>query len=276
MYRCDYHWCFCLQSLVLYGLYPHVLENLEGFLEDVVYALHIVRRGGKWQLECVIVVDTGVRVHVWGVVPAGSAWKETLLGHLASVMACFRNPSVPHAIVCSGDRAVGSSIAAVFEGHVPAVMPVIDESWLLLAVQKEMIDKFNGVEPIGFVEFLRLRLQCAIHDPLMERMPQLSRVIRGAPLNLVLVSQVLKELLLCWSDVISYFMTSRSGTEEGTLTFQSVERGVVDDRMLRGRLAVCSFLLDLGMYEHFSSRRTRSVTSSILTTVPSTPLATRG
>ena len=89
--RRNVHWlwlcCFCSQRLVLYGLYPHVLENLEVFLEDAVYALHIVRRGGKYQLECVIAVETGLRTHIWGVVPAGSSWKEFLLGHLASVMA---------------------------------------------------------------------------------------------------------------------------------------------------------------------------------------------
>ena len=237
---------------MLYGLYPHVLENLEVFLEDAVYGLHIVRRGGNWQLECVIVVETGVRIHVWGVVPAGSSWKRLLLGHLASIMACFRNPSVPHAIVCSGERSVGASIAAVFDGHVPAVLPVIDESWLLLAVQKEMISKFNGVEPIGFVEFLRLRMQSAVHDPLMERMPHLSRVVRGAPLTLVLANRVLKELLSCWNDLVGYFVSSREGAEEGTLTFQSVEREVVDDRMLRGRLGVCSFLLELSKYLYFT------------------------
>lgn len=233
---------------MLYGLYPHVMENLESFLEDSVYALHIVRRGSKYQLECVIAVETGLRTHLWGVVPAGLKWKEQLLGHLASVIACFRNPSVPHAVVCSGDRVVGSSVAAVFEGHVPAVVPIVDESWLIIAIQKEMLSKFNGVEPVGFVEFLRVRMQSALYDPLMDKMPQLVRVVRGAVLTLSLLHRVLKELLVCWSDLVSYFVSSREGAEEGTLTFQSIEREIVNDRMLRGRLGVCSFLVELGMY----------------------------
>ena len=124
-------------------MYPHVLENLELFLEDAVCAQHIVRRRYKYQLGCVMAVETGFRTHIWGVVPAGTSWKELLLGHLTSVMACFRNLSVPHAIVCSADRALGSSIAAVFEGHVSVVVPVVDGSWPLIVVQKEMVSKLT-------------------------------------------------------------------------------------------------------------------------------------
>ena len=51
--------------------------------------------------------------------------------------------------------------------------------------------------------------------------------------------------------MVCYFVSSREGAEEGTLTLQSVEREIVKDRMLRGRLGVCSFLIQLGMYSQF-------------------------
>ena len=162
--------------MILYGLYPFVVGELSKALSESVYAIHIVHEGGRVKLFCVMFRESEVCVHVWAVIIARSGWEVELAGHLATVMSMTENPVEPQAFVYDGDRKFVQSVAGALRDHIPMLLPELNIAWLLL-IQSEVLKGLHGLDPVGFISYLRCRLESAVGTPFMDKMPALSEVI---------------------------------------------------------------------------------------------------
>ena len=81
-----------LQSLVLYGLYPYVLDQLDAALEVSSCAgVSIHHYHGQWRCECHVVSSLQVKTLDLSVVAESSEWEKHLVENVVPVLACLKN-----------------------------------------------------------------------------------------------------------------------------------------------------------------------------------------
>ena len=152
------------------------MGELTKALSESVYAIHIVHEGGRVKLFCVMFRESEVCVHVWAVIFARSGWEVDLAGHLATVMSMTEIPVEPQAFVYDGDRKFVHSVAGALRDHIPMLLPELNLAWLLRLIQSEVLKGLHGLDPVGFISYLRCRLESAVGAPFMDKMPALSKV----------------------------------------------------------------------------------------------------
>ena len=144
------------------------LERVVGMDSAV---LRISRVGGRYELSCLWVEEDRLRRHVWGMCSIRDGWPKELFGHLATVLSCVTASFQPKTLSFECDESDVQSVAGAFDDHVPALVPNLGEDWLLQLIRNESQRCFHGLEPIGVLRFLRVRLECELGGSLMVKLP---------------------------------------------------------------------------------------------------------
>ena len=109
---------------MLYGLYPHVLGQLDSALEASGCAgVGISYRNGQWRGECHVVSRLQVKTIVLSVVSEASEWEKRLVENIVPVLACLKNRTEIRVISVEGEVLVGKAVPASLasDNNIPCI-----------------------------------------------------------------------------------------------------------------------------------------------------------
>ena len=166
------------QSVVLYGLFPHVLQEILSVLRsEGVYSLHFKVEGAYIVVSLVYLEHCHVRTVYLGVAEAKEGWELEILRVLANFFASDAEPGIPGSIVVDDvTKPIGKVKDCIFLGN-PAIVKNIGNDWLVALIRAESVKVFHGVEPLSVVEFLRMRFLSASSPTVIVKFPMLKSVI---------------------------------------------------------------------------------------------------
>ena len=169
--------CSCLQSLVLYGLYPFVVEKLDDLLASGVrFGLHVRVDGAMRRVDCNIFDGLAVKVVVLAVVPGGPNCERSLLKVVLSLLSCMGSYRGLSAVSVADNLRLGRALASVAHPSMPLVTRRFDAEWLTDLLRRKFIEESSGLEPFSILEYFRFRLSAVIEDSAFNNMPCLREV----------------------------------------------------------------------------------------------------
>ena len=165
----------CYQSLVLYGLYRFVVEQLDSHLaRGKSIGISIRRHNVEWLCECQVIGDLTLKSVVLAVVSVGTGWESRMLSNVVPVLLRHSANIRQHSTEC--DTRIGYALAAAIGVRDPQVIGRVTQMWLLDLVRKLFLAEFGGLDPLSVLEYWRVRLSSVVQEGLMNRLPQLRRV----------------------------------------------------------------------------------------------------
>ena len=142
-----------LQSLVLYGLYPYVLDQLDATLEVSSCAgVSIHHCHGQWRGECHVVSSLQVKTLVLSVVAESSEWEKHLVENVVPVLACLKNGAGIKVVSVEGEVLVGKAIAASLASDTPLVVGMVTARTVFEEIRRQFLVEFSGLDPLSILE----------------------------------------------------------------------------------------------------------------------------
>ena len=166
--------CLLFQRLVLYGMYPHVLEKLDKLLATGArFGVQVRTDNSFRRLDCHILDGLSVKVLVLAVFPEEHDWGRVMLKNVEPVLTCVSSCSgLSFVSVCAFVR-LGRALAAVSHPVMPLVSRRLDMDWQKDLLTRQFLKGFSGLEPFGVLEYFQFRLSAVISDSAFDRMPRL-------------------------------------------------------------------------------------------------------
>ena len=169
-----------LQSLVLYGLYPFVVEKVSDLLSSGVrFGLHVRTDGPLKRVDCHIFASVTIKVVVLVAIPGGAEWEQTVLRILVSVLACVESHAGLCAISVGENLRLGRALASIAHPIMPVVTRRLDVVWLRDLLRRTFLQHLSGLEPFCVLEYFRFRLSAVIGESSFDNMPRLREVIQA-------------------------------------------------------------------------------------------------
>ena len=166
-----------LQSLVVYGLYPYVLDQLDATLEVSSCAgVSIHHCHGQWRGECHVVSSLQVKTLVLSVVAESSEWEKHLVENVVPVLACLKNGAGIKVVSVEGEVLVGKAIAASLASDTPLVVGMVTARTLFEEIRRQFLVEFSGLDPLSILEYFRVRLMPSVRERFLDRMPNFRQV----------------------------------------------------------------------------------------------------
>ena len=166
---------FCSQSLVHYGLYRFVIEQLNGLLSRGKSAsLNIRRHEADWLCECHVVCDYSVKTVVLGVVIGGTGWENRMVDNVVPVLLSLPHASSVRLYGTESETRIGYALAASVGIVDPLVVGRVTQLWLFEFVRKLFLAEFSGLDPL--LDYLRVRLASVVQEKMLDRLPRMRRV----------------------------------------------------------------------------------------------------
>ena len=166
-----------LQSLVLYGLYPYVLDQLDATLEVGSCAgVSIHHSHGQWRGECHVVSGLQVKTLVLSVVAESSEWEKHLVENVVPVLACLKNGAGIKVVSVEGEVLVGKTIAASLALDTPLVVGMVTARTVFEEIRRQFLVEISGLDPSSILEYFRVRLMPSVRERFLDRMPNFRQV----------------------------------------------------------------------------------------------------
>ena len=165
------------QSLVLYRLYPYVIEQLDEMTSGGSrVGLRIYLDGCLRRVDCHIVDSSDVKSVCLGAVPTGENWESCLI-HVVFATLCCLDVVSSVGMICVEDCVnVCRAIASAVSPTEPVVIRVYDLQWLRDVMRRKFISQFGGLEPYSLLDVLKFRLVGVMADHRFNKMPEIRRV----------------------------------------------------------------------------------------------------
>ena len=168
--------CF-VQSLVLYGLYPYVVEQLDSLIEvSSCVGISLYRCGPRWRCECHVVSEHSVVSVVVALVMDCGGWEKQLLRNVVPILACLKGRDQLHSVTVEGDVLVGKALAAAVMPKTPFVTGMITATVVFAEIRKQFLSEFAGLDPLSVLEYFRIRLMSVAQERFLDRLPCLREV----------------------------------------------------------------------------------------------------
>ena len=168
---------FVLQSLVLYGLYPYVVEQLDSLMEtSSCVGINVYRCGPRWRSECHIVNEHSVVSVVVGLVADSAEWEKQLLNNVVPILACLKGREQLSTVTVEGDTLVGKALAASVVSKAPLVTGKVTQTTMFEEIRKQFLSEFAGLDPLSVLEYFRIRLIPVVQERSLDRLPNLREV----------------------------------------------------------------------------------------------------
>ena len=120
---------FVLQSLVLYGLYPYVVEQQDSLIETrTCVGVSVFHCGSRWRCECHIVSEHSVASVVIALVVDCAGLEKQLLRNVVPILACLKGRDQLSTVVVEGDALVGKALAATIAPKTPFVTGMVTQT----------------------------------------------------------------------------------------------------------------------------------------------------
>ena len=162
---------------MLYGLYPYVVEQMDGTIEtSSCVGVSIRRSGWQWRCKLHIVSTQEVKSAQLALVAGGTGWERRLLNNVVPILACLRNKTHMKTLAVEGDVHVGRALAAVVAPSTPLVIGLVTQETVFVEVQKQFLKKIAGLDPMSVLEYFRVRLMPVTHERFLDKLPTLGRV----------------------------------------------------------------------------------------------------
>ena len=166
-----------LQSLVLYGIYPHIVERVCALLAaGCSVGLRVFYDGNFWRVDCHFVEDVifkSVTLVTW---PVTAQWKTEVVDHVVTVLSCL-NPAPSMCVVVVDEHVdVGRALAGWSVPSKAVVMRFFDVHWLQRCFRKQFKQRVGGLDPYNVLQFLKYRLSNVVNGPEFDRMLWLRQV----------------------------------------------------------------------------------------------------
>ena len=166
-----------LQSLVLYCLYPYVMEQLDAALETSGCAgVSIYQCHGQWRCECHVVTSLQVKTRVLTVESEAGEWEQRLVENIVPVIACLKNGAEVKVVVVEGEVLVGKAVASSLSSTTPLVVGMVTASTVFDEIRRRFFAEFSGLDPLSILEYFRVRLMPSLRERFLDRMPNLRQV----------------------------------------------------------------------------------------------------
>ena len=166
-----------LQSLVLYGLYPYVVEQLDSLIEtSTCVGVSVFRCGSRWRCECHIVSEHRVASVVIALVVDSAGWEKQVLRNVVPILACLKGRDQLSTVVVEGDALVGKALAATIAPKTPFVTGMVTQTTVFEEVRRQFLIEFSGLDPLSILEYFRIRLMSVVQERFLDRLPHLREV----------------------------------------------------------------------------------------------------
>ena len=168
---------FYLQSLILYGLYPYVVDQLSDLVTLGAYVgVRLTSTGSMWRVDCNLIEGTEVTTVLLGVIRSGEKWQSNLTRLVATTLSCVNSISQLRVICVDEHINVGRAIGSGAVPTVPVVMRVFDVQWVQRVIRSRFTSQFSGLDPYSVLDFLKYRLAGVINDSYFDKLPELRSV----------------------------------------------------------------------------------------------------
>ena len=166
-----------LQSLVLYGLYPYVVEQLDSLMEtSSCVGINVYRCGPRWRSGCHIVNEHSVVSVVVGLIADSAAWEKQLLNNVVPILASLKGREQLCTVTVEGDTLVGKALAASVVPMSPLVTGIVTQTTMFEEIRKQFLSEFAGLDPLSVLEYFRIRLMPVVQERFLDRLPNLREV----------------------------------------------------------------------------------------------------
>ena len=178
MFTCGANgYVFVLQSLLLYGLYLYVVEQLDSLMEtSSCVGINVYRCGPRWRSECHIVSEHSVVSVVVGLVADSAGWEEQLLNNVVPILACLKGREQLCTVTVEGDTLVGKALAASVVPKTPFVTGIVTQNTMFEEIRKQFLNEFAGLDPLSVLQYFRIRLMPVVQERFLDRLPHLREV----------------------------------------------------------------------------------------------------
>ena len=173
--------CFtlCWQSLVLYGVYPYVVERLCGVVvAGSRVSLRVFFDGNFLRVDCHSVDDVEVKSFTLATWPMTVSWKEEVLQHVVTLLSCMDPVPSLCAVVVDDHMELCRAFANWTVPSSAVSMRAFDVNWVQRCCRQQFKQRIGGLDPYNVLDFLKHRLGSAVNGPEFDRLPLL-RHVRG-------------------------------------------------------------------------------------------------
>ena len=166
-----------LQSFVLYGLYPYVVEQLDSLIEtSTCVGVSVFRCGSRRRCECHVVSEHRVASVVIALVVDSAGWEKQLLRNVVPILACLKGRDQLSTVVVEGDVLVGKALAATIAPKTPFVTRMVTQTTVFEEIRRQFLIEFSGLDPLSILEYFRIRLMSVVQERFLHRLPHLREV----------------------------------------------------------------------------------------------------
>ena len=153
-------------SLVLYRIYPYVVEKMCGYNSaGCRVGLRVHFAGNFWRVDCHFVDDVAVTSVTPVTMPICEEWKKKLVTLAVTLLSCFDPVPSLCSVVVENHVAAGRALSKAVPPETSVVMRFADVQWVQRCNPTQYKQRIGGLDRYNVLEFLKYQLSNVVNGP---------------------------------------------------------------------------------------------------------------